>query len=161
MKTLNTLFSVVIIIIVMLIQMFGKELPSFHYKSKTVLLGIPLVVINYLKPNDQNKIEDGKFAETLSENTSVGWLSIGQISFGIVGSVGILSISPLSIGVGAVGIISIGVCAIGIFRSIGVLVISVTKRGLVGISGIYLFPKIKYINLIKMNDQASENSKDN
>jgi len=105
-----------------------------NYRSKAELLGVPLVHIA------TSRMKDGKY----ERGKAVGWIAIGDISFGIllslggvalggvaVGgvSLGVISIAGVAFGVAAIGGVALGVVALGglavsLYASLGGLAIS-------------------------------------
>ncbi len=85
------------------------------YKTKFTLLGLPLVHIA------TSKMENGQLGRGIAK----GWIAIGDISFGIILSVGGVAFGGVAIGGIAVGLLSFAGMAIGVLAfgggAIGVL----------------------------------------
>jgi RNA polymerase sigma factor (sigma-70 family) len=82
----------------------SSEFPSFkpfEYRSKTRLLGLPLIHIRFGRnPSDKLRV-------------AMGWLAFGDVSIGIIASAGGLSLGGISVGGGAIGLVAIGGLATG------------------------------------------------
>ena len=74
------------------------------YKTKVTLLGLPLVHIS------TSKMENGHHGRGIAR----GWIAIGDISFGIILSVGGVAFGGAAIGGIAVGLLSFAGMAIGV-----------------------------------------------
>ncbi|MEA3392320.1 MAG: hypothetical protein U9Q91_05015 [Candidatus Marinimicrobia bacterium] len=85
------------------------------YKTKFTLLGLPLVHIA------TSKIENGRYKRGIAK----GWIAIGDISFGVILSVGGFAFGGVAVGGLAVGLLSLAGMAIGVLAfgggAIGIL----------------------------------------
>jgi len=88
----------------------------YEYKSKTRVLGLPLIHVN---------IGRGIYV-------SKGIISIGNISMGVI-SLGMLSIGALSLGLGSIGLISMGVFAFALLIALGSIAIGTVAIGAIAI----------------------------
>lgn len=86
-----------------------------NYKTKITLLGIPLVHIA------TSKKDQGRYKRGIAK----AWIAIGDVSFGIILSIGGVAFGSVAIGGLAVGIFSLAGLAFGIFAfgggAIGIL----------------------------------------
>jgi hypothetical protein len=86
-----------------------------NYKTKITLIGIPLVHIA------TSKKDQGRYKRGIAK----GWIAIGDISFGIILSIGGVAFGSFAVGGIAVGILSLAGLAFGILAfgggAIGVL----------------------------------------
>jgi len=89
-----------------------------HYRSSTTLLGIPLVHVAIGSP-------EGSPAR---RGVAKGWIAVGDISFGVVLSVGGLAFGGLSVGGLSVGVLALAGVSVGIW-SVGGLAIGVFAVG--------------------------------
>lgn len=74
-----------------------------EYRSKTSLLGLPLVHVA------AGAIRDGRPVRGIAR----GWIAIGDISFGVLLSVGGIAFGGLAFGGMAIGVLSLGGLAVG------------------------------------------------
>jgi len=89
-----------------------------HYKSSTTLLGLPLVHVA-IGSADGSRARRG---------VAKGWVAVGDISFGVVFSVGGLAVGGLSLGGLSVGVLALAGLSVGIW-SIGGLAIGAFAVG--------------------------------
>jgi hypothetical protein len=86
-----------------------------NYKTKITLIGIPIVHIA------TSKKDQGRYKRGIAK----GWIAIGDISFGIILSIGGVAFGSVAIGGLAVGILSLAGLAFGILAfgggAIGIL----------------------------------------
>ena len=75
-----------------------------NYKSKLTLLGLPLVHMT------TGRVENGHYKRGIAQ----GWVAIGDISFGVILSIGGVAFGGIAIGGLAVGILSFAGLAIGL-----------------------------------------------
>jgi hypothetical protein len=74
-----------------------------QYVSKIRLLGLPLVHIA------EGGMRDGRFARGIAR----GWIAIGDVSFGVLLSVGGIAFGGVAFGGMAIGVLSLGGLAVG------------------------------------------------
>lgn len=101
---------------------------GFEYKSKTVVLGLPLVHVCFHHSKHRFKPAKGIIA---IGNIAFGFLSIGLLSFGAL-SIGALSIGLLALGAIALGVAAFGSIAIGILAG-GAIAIGIYAMGAMAI----------------------------
>ena len=89
-----------------------------HYKSSKTLLGLPLVHVAIGSP-------EGSRA---GRGIAKGWIAVGDISFGVVFSIGGLAVGGLSVGGLSVGVLALAGLSLGIW-SVGGLAIGVFAVG--------------------------------
>jgi hypothetical protein len=83
------------------------------YRSKTEMLGLPLVHV--ARP----RIVDGY----VQRGVARGWIAVGDISFGILVSVGGLAFGGIAIGGVGIGILTLAGLAVGVGMALGGLAI--------------------------------------
>ncbi|HHJ15776.1 MAG TPA: hypothetical protein ENJ80_03675 [Gammaproteobacteria bacterium] len=76
-----------------------------NYKTKFMLLGIPLVHIT------TGSLENGRYKRGIAK----GWIAIGDISFGVILSVGGAAFGGIAVGGLAAGLVSFAGLAVGYF----------------------------------------------
>ncbi len=76
-----------------------------NYKTKFTLLGLPLVHIT------TGSVENDQYKRGIAK----GWIAIGDISFGIIISVGGVAFGGIAIGGLAIGLLSLAGLAFGLF----------------------------------------------
>jgi hypothetical protein len=89
-----------------------------NYRSKAELLGIPLVHIA------TSRMKDGKW----ERGKALGWIAIGDISVGILLSLGGVALGGVAVGGASLGVISIAGVAVGV-AAIGGMAIGVVALG--------------------------------
>lgn len=89
-----------------------------HYKSSMTLLGLPLVHVA-IGPPEGSRARRG---------IAKGWIAVGDISFGVVLSIGGLAVGGLSVGGLSVGVLAFAGLSLGIW-SVGGLAIGVFAVG--------------------------------
>ncbi len=76
-----------------------------NYKSKFTLLGLPLIHVA------SAKMENGHVRRGVAK----GWIAIGDISFGVLLSIGAVAVGGIALGGVAIGLLSFAGLAIGVF----------------------------------------------
>lgn len=76
-----------------------------NYKTKYEVFGLPLIHIT------TGKLVDGRYRRGIAK----GWIAIGDISFGVILSVGAVAFGGIAIGGLGVGLLSLAGLAIGVF----------------------------------------------
>ncbi len=76
-----------------------------NYKTKYEVYGLPLIHITF------GKLVDGRYRRGVAK----GWIAIGDISFGVILSVGAVAFGGIAIGGLAIGLLSLAGLAIGAF----------------------------------------------
>lgn len=76
-----------------------------NYKSPFALLGLPLIHIA------AGKVENGRYRRGIAK----GWIAVGDVSFGVVLSLGGVAFGGVAVGGLAVGVFSLGGLAVGCF----------------------------------------------
>ncbi|MCK4546937.1 MAG: hypothetical protein KAW17_05780 [Candidatus Eisenbacteria sp.] len=89
------------------------------YKSQTTLLGFPLVHVATAE------MRDGRIVRGIAR----GWIAIGDISFGVIVSIGAVSIGGIALGGVGLGLLSLAGLSIGVFALGGVAVGIVAMGG--------------------------------
>lgn len=96
------------------ISKYVKTQRGYEYRSKTKVLGIPLVHIRFAFGRNQLALAKGIIA---IGNVSLGVISLGGISLGAFSfggiSLGLLALGGVSIGLVALGAVAIGLLAVG------------------------------------------------
>ncbi|MFH1673410.1 MAG: hypothetical protein ABIF87_08295 [Pseudomonadota bacterium] len=86
-----------------------------NYKTKLTLLGLPLVHVT------TGKVDNERYKRGIAK----GWIAVGDISFGVIISVGGVAFGGIAVGGLAVGLLSFAGLAVGVFAlgggAIGVL----------------------------------------
>lgn len=127
----------------------------YEYKSKTTILGLPLVHIHYSRgmyqrwgmyrggvgPIRKAKVARGIFAigDIAIGVFALGYIALGGISLGIIG-VSILGLDIIQFGLLSVGVLSIGYMAIGVI-AIGIYAAGVLALGNIVAAGVGAFGK--------------------
>ncbi len=111
------------------INSYMKRPRGFEYKSKKMLLGLPLIHICFLYSKHRVKVAKGIIAIGA---ISVGFFSMGFLSFGLF-AFGALALGLLSIGAISIGTIALGSIAIGIL-SAGAISVGVYSMGSIAIA---------------------------
>jgi len=76
-----------------------------NYKTKYKILGLPLIHIT------SGKLVDGHYRRGIAK----GWIAIGDVSFGIIISIGAVAFGGIAIGGLAIGLLSLAGLALGVF----------------------------------------------
>ena len=105
-------------------ELFRQPSPAqtwqpFEYRSQATCLGLPLVHIRYGRQPGQPWFQP-----------AIGWIAIGEVSFGILFSSGALAFGGFSMGGLACGILSLGGCAVGLLSFGGVALGGVAFGGM-------------------------------
>lgn len=94
-----------------------------NYKSKCTLLGFPLIHVSTAT------MENGHVRRGIAK----GWIAIGDISFGIIFSMGGVAFGGIALGGMAIGLLSFAGLAIGVF-AVGGAAVGVLATGGVAIA---------------------------
>ncbi|MFO0838645.1 MAG: hypothetical protein U1D55_08940 [Phycisphaerae bacterium] len=89
-----------------------------RYKSKTAILGLPLVCVA-IGPSGRERI-----------GRAIGIIAVGDVAIGWVAIGGALSVGAIALGGLAVGVLALGGCAIGMMALAGLAVGGVTLGGM-------------------------------
>jgi hypothetical protein len=93
--------------------------PAMEYRSRTILLGLPIVHVATAR------VVDGQLRRGIAR----GWIAAGDVSFGILISVGGVAFGGLSLGGLSVGVISLGGASLGALLALGGLAIGYLALG--------------------------------
>ena len=76
-----------------------------NYKTKYEVFGLPLIHIT------SGKLVDGRYRRGIAK----GWIAIGDVSFGVILSIGAVAFGGIAIGGLAIGLLSLAGLALGVF----------------------------------------------
>jgi hypothetical protein len=85
----------------------GPERRSFEYRSRAMLLGLPLVHIRYVPPNEDS-------------GPALGWIAVGDRAVGVLFALGALAAGGVSVGSVSVGVVAVGGVSLGVLSLGGV-----------------------------------------
>ena len=83
---------------------------TFEYRSKWTLLGLPLVHVRSGRPRGEKV------------RPTVGWIAIGDVSFGVLLSIGGFAVGGISIGGFSIGLVALGGVSLGALAFAGVAI---------------------------------------
>jgi hypothetical protein len=80
---------------------------AFEFRSKASLLGLPLVHIRFCRRGPGRRLP------------TTGWISAGDVAFGVIAAFGRIAVAPLGLGIVGIGLVAWGACGLGVFATGG------------------------------------------